>query len=295
MGDDEWNTVAHDVIDAIRSLGNIHRLEILLALDRVEQEHQKPRYSLSFSELYDQVDIDSTSQFSYHLNQLVGQFISETPAGYRLSYSGNKIVRVILSGSYESAATFEETEVSGSCIFCESATLVALVEEELFRIRCGTCDAILVTDFIPQSQSRGRTVEGIIDSYGYRLWSMALQLRGGVCPECFGQVEKHVDTYEQNDNSLYIHVNRCRECQYIITLPVEIAVALHPAVLYALTNHDLPVLDIPLWEFFEYVTTGVLSTNIITEDPFKARCDVTLPNQTLTLAIEDVDQVSLIS
>ena len=285
--------IDQDVVEAISSLGNKHRLQILLALDKVEQEHQKPRHTMSFSELYNEVDIDSTSQFSYHLNQLLDQFITETPDGYRLTYSGNKIVRVILSGIYESAATFEDTDVPGSCIFCEGTALVATVEAELFRIRCPSCDAILVTDFIPKSQSRGRTAEEIIESYGYRIWSMGLQLRGGVCPECYGPVAKDVDAYSQNGKSHYIHAYNCQECKYVITLPIELAVAFHPSVIYWFWKHDLPLLDIPLWEFFEYLTSDVIATEVVDEDPFAANFEITVDDQTLNLKLEGSDPVTL--
>ncbi len=292
---DHSTQIDQDVVEAISSLGHAHRLQILLALDTAEREHQKPRQTMSFSELYKEVDIDSTSQFSYHLNQLIDQFITETSDGYRLTYSGNKITRVILSGLYESVVPFDDTEVPGSCIFCDEPALVATVETELFRIRCTSCDAILVTDFIPKSQSRGRTAEEIIDSYGYRIWSMFLQLRGRVCPECFGLIDKDVDVYEQNGKSLYISVNRCRECNYIITLPIEMAVAFHPSVIYWCWRYDLPLLDTPLWEFFEYLTSDVIATEVLDEDPFVANVEITLGDQTLNLKIEGSDSVTLIS
>ena len=293
MGESGCTQVDQDVIEAIRSLGNTHRLQILLALDKIEQEHQQARYSMTFSELYEAVDIDSTSQFSYHLKQLLNQFITETPAGYRLTYSGNKIARVILSGIYESATTFEDTEVSGSCIFCKETALIATLEGELFRIRCTSCDAILVTDFIPQSQSRERTAVEITESFGYRIWSMFFQLRGGVCPECFGKVEKDIEVYTQNGKSHHIHVNTCKSCKYITKLPIEMAVAFHPAVIYWFWKQDLPLMDIPLWEFFGYLTSDVITTEVIAEDPFSANFEITLDQQTLNLGMEGTDSVVL--
>lgn len=289
----EETDISEDVIEAISSLGNRHRLEMVLALDKVEQEHQKPRHTMSFSELYEVVSIDSTSQFSYHLNQLIDHFITETPEGYRLTYSGNKIARVILSGMYESAADFHDLSVAGSCIFCAESALIATVEEELFRIRCDACDAILVTDFIPKSQSAGRTVEAIAESYGYRIWSMALQLRGGVCPECFGVVDTNVDVYEQHGSSHPIQVHRCRECKFVITLPIELSVAFHPAVIYWFWKHDLPLLDIPLWEFFDYIVSDVISTEVISDDPISISFEISVENQQLTLVMADTGALSL--
>lgn len=293
MVSDQWDQIDQEVVEAVSSLGNSKRLQILLVLDKVEQEHQKPWHTMSFTELYDAVDINSSSQFSYHLNQLVGQFIAETSDGYRLTYSGTKIVRTLISGIYKSTSTFEDTKVAGACLFCEEASLLAILDTEQFRIRCTSCDAILVTDFIPQSQTRARSSVEIIESFGYRIWSMYIQLRGRVCPECFGPVDTVVDVYEQNGQAHHIHVNSCRECQYIISLPIEVPVVFHPAVLHAFWKHNISILDIPLWEFFEYITSEIIVADIVSEDPFAADFEITLDDMTLNLRMDDTASVAL--
>ncbi|MFC4542471.1 helix-turn-helix domain-containing protein [Halosolutus amylolyticus] len=281
------------VVDAVNALGNSKRLEILLALDKVEQEHQKPWHTMSFTELYDAIDVDSTSQFSYHLDQLVGQFVSETADGYRLTYSGNKIVRTIVSGVYESTSTFEDSEVSGACLFCGEASLLATLDAEQFRIRCTSCDATLVTDFFPKSQTRGRTTAEIIESVGYRIWSMYIQLRGDVCPECFGRVDTTVDVYEHNGKSHHLHISSCRECQHIVSIPIEVTVAFHPAVLHRFWEHGISLLDVPLWEFFEYIVSDVIVTDIVSDDPFAATFEITPNDETIYLKMDDTGTVSI--
>ncbi|QLG51060.1 ArsR/SmtB family transcription factor [Natrinema halophilum] len=293
MGVDQSYEIEQEVVDAISSLGNAHRLEILLALDKVDQEHQKPWHTMSFTELYNAVNVDSSSQFSYHLDRLDGQFVRETPDGYRLTYSGHKIVRAILSDLYESTSTFDDRDVAGVCLSCEEASLLATLDAEQFRIRCTSCEAILVTDFFPQSQTRGRTSAEIIESFGYRIWSMYVQLRGGICPECFGPIDTDVDVYEYDGKSIYLHVNSCRECRHRISLPIEVAVAFHPAVRYLFWKHDISLLDVPLWEFFEYLTAGVIVTDIVSDDPFVASFEITLADESLSFTMDDTTTVSL--
>ncbi|SER40740.1 ArsR/SmtB family transcription factor [Natrinema salaciae] len=293
MGVDQNAQIDQNVVDAISSLGNAHRLQILLALDNADREHQESWYTMSFTELYNAVDVGSSSQFSYHLDRLVDQFVSETPDGYRLTYSGHKIVRTVLSEVYESTSTFEDTSVSGVCLFCDGSSLLATLDAEQFRVRCTSCDAILVTDFFPQSQTRGRTSSEIIESFGYRIWSMYVQLRGDVCPECFGPVETGVDVYEHTGKTVHLHVSSCRECRHRISLPVEVPVAFHPTVLYSFWEHDISLLDVPLWEFFEYITTDVIATDIIADDPFAATFDVTLGDEPLRLSMDDTATVTL--
>lgn len=281
-----------EVTDTIKSLGNTHRLQILLALDKVEQEHQKPWHTMSFTELYDAVDIDSTSQFSYHLDQLLNQFVRETSDGYRLTYSGHKIVRLIVSNLYETTSEFEDSDVKGVCLFCETASLKATLDAEQFRIRCTSCDAILVTDFFPQSQTRNRTSSEIIESFGYRIWSMYSQLRGNVCPECFGLTETNVDVYEHNGKTVYLHVHACRECGHRVSFPIEVPIVFHPVTLYYFWEHGISIPDIPIWEFFEYIVSDMITTEITSEDPFAATFEITLGETTLYLSVDETSAVT---
>ncbi|MFA9427822.1 ArsR family transcriptional regulator [Natronorubrum sp. A-ect3] len=290
---DQNDQIDQEVVDAITSLGNSQRLQILLALGEVEREHHERRHTKTFTELYDAVDIDSSSQFSYHLNQLVGQFVSETPNGYRLTYSGTKIVRVIRSGVYESTSAFDDREISGACLFCDETTLLATLDIDQFRIRCTSCDAILITDFCPQSQTRDRTTTEIIESYCYRIWSMYIQLRGGICPECFGPVDTVVDQYEHDESVQHIHNSSCRECQFLVSMPIEVPVAFHPAVLTLFWEHGISVLDVPLWELYEYITSDVIVMEIVSDEPFEARFTVTLNDESLALRMDDTVTVTL--
>lgn len=290
---DQDDNIDPEVVDAISSLGNSQRLQILLVLGEEEREHHERRHTKTFTELYDAVDIESSSQFSYHLNQLVGQFVSETPTGYRLTYSGTKIVRVIRSGVYETTSSFEDREVSGACLFCDETTFLATLDIDQFRIRCTSCDAILITDFCPQSQTRDRTTSEIIESYCYRIWSIYIQLRGGICPECFGPVDTVVSQYEHGGNVHHIHNSSCRECQFLVSMPVEVPVAFHPAVLSLFWNHGISILDVPLWVFYEYITSEVIEMEIVSDEPFEAHFTVTMDDESLSLRMDDSVTVTL--
>ncbi len=65
-----------------------------------------------------------------------------------------------------------------------------------------------------------RIVE-IIESFGYRIWSMYIQLQGDVCPECFGRVDTVVDVYEHNEKTIHPHVCSCRECIHVISYQLK--------------------------------------------------------------------------
>lgn len=293
MQNDHSPEIDDAVVAAISALGSAQRLQILLALGQVEREHHRQRYAMTFSELHAAVDIESSSQFTYHLNQLVGHVFRETENGYQLTYSGTKLLRILRSGVYESPTSFDERAVDGACFFCEARSLVARLEDERFRIRCESCEAILITDFFPESQARGRTPTEIIQSFGYRIWGLYIHLRGGVCPECFGPVETTVEQYEHGGETLHIHNNSCEECHYLVSMPIIVPVAFHPPVSNLLYEQGLSVLDVPLWELFELATSGIIETTITATDPFEATVTIALGENTLSLQMTETTVHSL--
>ena len=82
--------------------GNDLRVDVLRALADAEREGAGPGdpYGLSFSELYERVDAESTAGFAYHLDRLAGTFVSRSESGYRLTDLGERIIRAILAGTY---------------------------------------------------------------------------------------------------------------------------------------------------------------------------------------------------
>jgi len=306
----EPSTVEDAQVAALEALGNERRLEILLALGDREREMRVDRYELSFSELYEAVDIGSTSQFSYHLSQLVGPFVAETDEGYHLTYSGDKIVRAVRSGVYESTTGFDPVTVEGSCPACGASELEALLEHERFVVRCRDCDGRLLSDSFPRSLAAGRTPEEIVESFGYRIWSTYLLIRGDVCPECYGRVERRVDSHERPGDSnaesvpesgadatsdpepLYTFASICEECDFTIHLPVEVPVAFHPAALEYLWRHGVSLLDLPLWEFFALLSSDDWTTDVRSTDPFEAHFRIEMGEDSLVLAMDDAFAVT---
>lgn len=277
------------VIDAIGSLGNRTRLEILLALAEAEREHQTQYYAMSFTDLYRAVDVDSTSQFSYHLKRLVGQFVAETEDGYHLTYAGEKIVRAVLSGVYESAPEFDPVEVGGVCVFCDESSLVATLVDECFAVQCASCDSVLLTDFFPRSQVRDRTPSELAASFGYRIWGSFVQLRGDVCPECYGRIETVVEEYEHDheDRTAHLLVSTCPQCWLVLRLPLEVAAAFHPAAVGFFWEHGVSLLDVPLWEVFGYIASGALCAEVASVDPLDAQFELELGGDVLRLRMDE--------
>ncbi|WP_456071268.1 DUF7351 domain-containing protein [Halosimplex aquaticum] len=230
---------------ALRHSETPQRLQILFVLAETERDQQRHRHPLPFSELHDAVDIDSSSQFPYHLDQLIGQFVSQTPDGYCLTYSGRKLIRSILSGVYESASKFDERCVDGTCLYCGEAPLRATLDREEFMIQCESCGATLLTDSFPQSQLRNRTPREIVESFGYRIWSSYMHLRESICPECYGRAEIVIVSHALGEQTRYTYRCLCSNCGFTVHLPVEVAVAFHPATVGLFWNHEVSLFDVP--------------------------------------------------
>lgn len=279
--------IGRAAIDAIEALGSERRLAILFALADREWEERTDGYAMSFTDLYEAVDVDSTSQFAYHLKRLVGWFVAETPDGYRLTYAGDKIVRAVRSGLYESPPAFDAVAVDGTCPLCREAALVADLHEERFVVRCSACESTLLVDSFPRSQAAGRSPAEITESFGYRIWSAFVATRGGVCPECYGRADAAVESHDRDGATLYTVVSTCRECRMVIHVPIEVPVALHPAAADFLRRHGLPPLETPLWELFGRFASDDWAVDVASRSPFAARFEITLDGETLALEMDD--------
>lgn len=68
--------------DVFGLLSDETRLDILRAVASAQHENERTGVAdLSFSELYDRVDVENTSKLSYHLGELTGTFLRKGERG----------------------------------------------------------------------------------------------------------------------------------------------------------------------------------------------------------------------
>lgn len=286
--------VDQNIVENIEALASQQRLEILVALAERKYGAETGSTAMTFTELYNAVDCQSSSQFTYHLNRLIETFIVETPEGYRLTYAGDKVRRAIFSGLYESSQGLQPMDIEGTCPVCGSQSLTACSTNARFTVECTACETSLLSDFFPQSVARDRTPREVVDSFGYSIWAKFVFVRGGVCPECYGRVETEIQRSEEGDRSFIVSVSECRECLFTVHVPVDVAVAFHPVVVEAFWQHGISLLDTPLWELFEYTTADFWEATIASEDPFTLNVDIFLDNRELRLFVDETLTVSLL-
>lgn len=278
--------VDRDVVETIEALGSRQRLEILVVLAERKYDLDRETNAMRFTELYDAVDCQSSSQFSYHLDRLVDTFIVETPDGYQLTYAGDKVQRAIFSGLYESPRPLVPTDVDGTCPACGERALEACSENDRFVVRCTSCEVPVVTDLFPRSVSRGRTPREIVDCFGYSIWAKFVFVRGNVCPECYGRVETRLEPPDQRGTPFAVAVSECQECRFTVHMPVAVYVAFHPVVVEGFWQRGVSLLDLPLWELFQYTTGDEWDVAIVSREPFVAHVTITLDTVTLRLTVD---------
>lgn len=291
---DAEDTVApidEDVVESIEALANQQRLEILVALAERKYDDRAETAAMSFSRLYEAVSCQSTSQFSYHLKQLVGRFVVETDDGYQLTYAGDKVRRALFSGLYESSHTFGPVAVEGVCPNCGAQSLAARTENGKFVVKCRECTTPVVSDLFPQSIAQERSTQEIVDSFGYGIWAKYIFVRGGLCPECYGRLDTAVQRVEREGRSMSVSVSECRRCWFTVYLPIDVVVAFHPVVIHALWRHGVSLLDISLWELFEYTTTENWNTTVRSEEPFAASVEIVLDETEIRLSVDNQSSV----
>ena len=213
MADDEHATPSPD--EAFGALGNETRVAILRALGEAGEP-------LSFSALYDRVDVSDTGGFNYHLDKLAGHFVRETDAGYELARPGSRVVEAVLSGAVTETPVLELTEVDHPCPLCGAPVAVTFRDERV-ELYCTDCAG---------NYGSGATAAAD-DEYGYlgyhplppaglQGWDAAETLRaaltwghlelmaaaGGVCPRCSATLDREVETCPDHDASDGL----CRGC-----------------------------------------------------------------------------------
>lgn len=268
MGDDSSNgsplgavsgVAGSDAAEAFELLGNETRLAILLALwearDPVSGEGQ-----LTFSDLYDRINYDHAGNFSYHLKQLVGQFVRKTDRGYELRRTGEKVVQAVISGSGFESTALEATQIDMPCVLCGAPTTVHYEDEWLYQV-CTECEGFFPNrDTMPNGTLNELSLDPAYlqadrspETLFTAAWVNALgHLYGmihGVCPECSGAVDSNLSVCKDHDSTGVcdacerhfgvVAIYQCTSCKSHHTTLPHLVAAFHPAVIAFYHDHGV--------------------------------------------------------
>lgn len=290
--------------DAFALVGHEVRQAILLALSTPNGDSLNTPV-LSFSELYARVDPDvNTSNFNYHLQQLLGHFVEEREddtahlnpdvadePGYALRPEGLLLTWIVRAGTTTTDATLDTFDAGFDCYHCNTR-VEATYENGLFLIECPGCDYHYAYNPTPPGITHGTDAPAdVLDRVGAYNKTVRGGVARGVCPFCANAVDGRfvaaADTnYPRRDlREVFIH-RTCDHCGFIDYLTVgEYLLLRNTALISFCLAHDVDVTAGPLWGF-EFAATDTCVTVEQTE-PWAVSFVLVLDDETLEIRLDE--------
>lgn len=297
--------------DAFATLGNDTRIEIVRGLAEADSP-------LSFTELRDRVGLDRGRQFNYHLDKLVGHFVTKTDDGYALAPPGERVVEAIVSGVVTRDPIRDPTVTDQQCYHCGAPVVLSYGGH--LAIFCTQCTG----NFSAPASDIGDDVDidgdpdvigflrgfevppaGITDRSGLELlqagnaWANLETISGAVdvCPRCSTSVDASLRICETHDgdegacpecNCRYAvtYVHDCTNCNYRQQSQFGWRLLAKTDVLNFLTDHGIN----PIAPESSMAMRAVLDRyeeDVVTTDPFRGRFTFTIDGDALTLTVDD--------
>jgi hypothetical protein len=268
---------------AFKALGNEVRLSILRALADADGDG-----TVAFSTLFEAAPVAADAGLAYHLRQLTDRYVTGSEDGYELTYAGRKVARAVAAGTYTESVDAGPIDLAGACPLCEAEAVTAAGSDNVLTVACEDCEAPVLSLPFPPSGYVDRDDEAVAAAFDRRHRHRLAMLRGDVCPECAGVVDREfgdVAAATEGDGDeppepLQVR-QTCRRCGYALASPVTLTLLEHPAVVAFYRDHDAAIRERPLWNVGDEWREAVVST-----DPFCVRVAATLDDETLSLFLD---------
>jgi DNA-binding transcriptional ArsR family regulator len=289
---------APSAADVFQLLADETRLDVLRAVAAAQHQNRRTGVAdLSFSELYERVDVDSTSKLSYHLGELTGVFLRKHGGSYAFTHAGEQLVRFVLAENYQSPPAVGPVETEGCCLFCEATRLHAAVEDQYFTVRCSDCSEVVYAYRVTPAQLRPRTEEEVIDAVIREQAGDLLKARDGLCPDCAGSLQTAVtSTAAESDRDdvpqLLGTISECRQCRRSIGLPLTHRTALHPESIAFHWEHGVDILGTAVWEFNRRLNEDLWTAERVDTDRAEYRVELRCGDDTVRLSLDETATVT---
>lgn len=288
--------------EAFGLLGNDTRVGILQALwDAFESGTGEN--TAAYSELFEQVDIEDSGNFSYHLEKLTGPFVRQTDHGYELKQTGINVVRAVVTGTVTTDPQFGPTRVDFTCPLCDAPVEVAY-EDEVITAHCTACDGtrywgdtpgFLFGGLVPPASVDQQSVGEAFEAAIVYIMSQIAALHHGVCPHCSSPPETSIDicTDHRPGDSLcpncdWAHMAEvwlvCSTCKRSAFPPVR-AVALDDPIVTAFYHEHGIEHQFASWE--SIVRSTEVSEELLSEDPPRMCLTIPARGDELELTLDD--------
>jgi len=281
-GDDGGEAVAPEAAFAL--VGNETRAEILRVLG--EDSHDE----LPFSELRSRAAADTdSSRFNYHLQQLVGQFVTSTEGGYRLRHRGRRLYRILRAGTLTRDASLDPFDAGFDCYFCGTG-VVASYEDGLLTVECPHCEHRYALAAAPPAVVDVDDERELLSRLDQRSRHETLAFARGVCPTCAGDLDAAlvdaadapVDGVDELD--VLAHLS-CGYCGHAIYVSVGELLLREADLIAFCRDHGVDVTTTPRWEV-EFAMTDRYVT-VRSRDPWRVALTVEYGGDGLELVVDD--------
>lgn len=271
--------------DAFSLIGNETRATILQVLAAPEGEG--PWKELSFSDLRERVDPEmDTSQFNYHLQKLVGQYVSSTESGYQINPSGVTLYRTIVAGTFTREASLDPIDADFECHFC-GARVTGVYEDDQFRVRCPECTHTYARNILPPSvvDDGSDILHRVDQSTRHEMLTAAEK----VCPTCLNRLDPTVipaadAPFHQGDQVEVMARLRCSHCGATRYMTIGTMLLREASLVAFAYDHGIDVTETPVWEFAFAATDTALQVR--SRDPWELEFSLTLDDETLELVVD---------
>jgi len=265
--------------EAFALVGNETRLQILEALWNAEER------PVSFSELRREVGMSDSAQFNYHLGQLTDHFVKKTEDGYDFQYAGAKVVRAVLSGTFNERPEIEPFDVRGSCALCDG-DLEAQYADETITVECTDCGHLHGRYPFPPGGLNDRSREEIMDAFNQRVRHLHCLAADGVCPECNGRMETEMVRDDGERLGLEVRVDHeCRQCRHSLCSAVGLKLLDQSDVVTFHRDHGIDLCTTPYWDLDWCVSDR--HTTVLSEEPWQVQVTIPLDDEELRVTLDD--------
>ncbi|MFB6172743.1 MAG: hypothetical protein ABEJ23_09435 [Haloarculaceae archaeon] len=165
------------------------RIGILRVLAERLRESPSAR-TLGFADLRRRVGLRDSGNFNYHLEKLVGRFVTKTDEGYRLSPAGVEVVAALSTGVYGEATARGPTDLGDPCPACGDA-LAATYDTGLLRVHCPN-DHVF-HNALPPGAVEGRSMADVVALLTRKTRRDLGLAAEHVCPFCYARLDWSAD------------------------------------------------------------------------------------------------------
>ncbi|MFB6233830.1 MAG: winged helix-turn-helix domain-containing protein [Halopenitus sp.] len=306
MANDTYSTesTALSPDEAFAALGNAVRLQILRTLGAADEP-------LAYSDIFDRVEYDDSSNFDYHLEQLVGHFVSKTEEGYDLWQAGQRVVEAVLSGAITDNPILEPTTIDDPCPYCGADTRVAFQQERV-EMHCTECSGMgsggyknperdrfddhgtLGHFLLPPAGIQDRTANEVLEAAEDWTATQIYAISRDICPRCSAPIEystkaceNHPDDDGRCEQCEHRHAAlftaNCTNCLFELTAPVATYLGNHTELMEFMIVHGI---DPRSPQGQQFVLSSV-EESVLSTDPFESRFLYTVDGEALTLTVDD--------